>query len=188
MEKSKYCETCKEMNCTKTEGVADMGEMKPSCYKTETRPSKDEYYIGIAEAALERSTCLRRKYGAVLVKNDKIVGTGYNGSPRGEENCCDIGYCEREAQNVPKGERYELCISVHAEDNAITHAGYDNANGGTLYIVGKNVADGSYANPCPCTMCRRKIVNTGVKRVVGLFFNPDTGAKEIKDITVKLKE
>lgn len=188
MEKSKYCETCKEMNCTKIEGVADMGEMKPSCYKTETRPSKDEYYIGIAEAVLERSTCLRRKYGSVLVKNDEIVSTGYNGSPRGEKNCCDLGYCEREEQNIPKGERYELCVAIHAEDNAITSAGRHKACGATLYIVGKNTADGTYANPAPCMMCRRKIVNAGVKRVVGLFFNNETGAKEIKNITVKLKE
>lgn len=153
-----------------------------------SRMSKDEYYIGIAEAVLERSTCLRRKYGAVLVKNDEIVSTGYNGSPRGERNCCDIGYCEREAQNVPKGERYELCVSIHAEDNSITSAGRDKAFGATLYIVGKEVATGEYANPSPCMMCRRKIVNAGVKRVVGLFYDKETGTKEIKDIEVKLRE
>lgn len=147
----------------------------------ETRPSKDEYYIGIAEAVLKRSTCIRRKYGAVLVKNDEIVATGYNGAPRSENNCCDIGYCEREKQNVPKGERYELCVSVHAEDNAITSAGRDKAYGATLYIVGKEVATGGLANPCPCTMCRRKIVNAGVSRVVGLF---NGGC--IKDINVSL--
>lgn len=131
------------------------------------RISKDEYYLGIAEAVLERATCLRRKYGAVLVKNDEIVSTGYNGAPRGEDNCCDLGYCERERQNVPKGERYELCVSVHAEDNAITSAGRVKANGATLYIVGKEVSTGNYAEPSPCTMCRRKIVNAGVSRVVG---------------------
>ena len=150
------------------------------------RISKDEYYIGIAEAVLERSTCLRRRYGAVLVKNDEIVSTGYNGSPRGEANCCDIGYCEREANNIPKGERYEMCVAIHAEDNAITSAGRDKANGATLYIVGKNVADGSYANPSPCMMCRRKIVNAGVGRVVGLFYDAETQSKEIKDINVNL--
>ena len=150
------------------------------------RISKDEYYIKIAEAVLERSTCLRRKYGAVLVKDDEIVSTGYNGSPRGEKNCCDIGYCEREAQGVPKGERYELCVAIHAEDNAITSAGRSKANGATLYIVGKNTADGSYANPSPCMMCRRKIVNAGIARVVGLFEDEDI--TEIRDIDVKLKE
>ena len=150
-----------------------------------TRISKDEYYLGIAEAVLKRSTCLRRNYGAVLVKNDEIVATGYNGSPRGEENCCDVGYCEREAQGVAKGERYELCVGIHAEDNAITSAGRDKANGATLYIVGREHATGDYANPCPCLMCRRKIVNAGVKRVVGLFKNED-GTTEIKDINVSM--
>ena len=143
----------------------------------QTRPSKDEYYLGIAEAVLKRSTCLRRNYGAVLVKDDVIVGTGYNGSPRGEANCCDLNYCDREAQNIPKGERYELCVAIHAEDNAIMNAGRDKANGATLYIVGLehqaggkagSDSDKKYANPCPCMMCRRKIVNAGVKRVVGL--------------------
>ena len=133
-----------------------------------SRPTKDEYYLKIAEAVLERSTCLRRKYGAVLVKNDEIVSTGYNGSPRGELNCCDLGYCERESKGVPKGERYELCVAIHAEDNAISSAGRHKALGSTLYIVGKNTADGSYANPNPCLMCRRKIVHAGVTRVVGL--------------------
>ena len=155
-------------------------------YKTnsnKTRPSKDEYYIGIAEAVLERSTCLRRKYGAVLVKDDEIVSTGYNGSQRNEANCCDVGYCEREAQGVPKGERYELCVAIHSEDNAISSAGRAKALGATLYIVGKNVSDGSYANPSPCMMCRRKIVNAGIKRVVGLFEDGDTTV--IKDIDFK---
>jgi dCMP deaminase len=132
------------------------------------RISKDEYYLGIAEAVLERSTCLRRRYGAVLVKNDEIVSTGYNGSPRGEVNCCDVGYCERESRGVAKGERYELCCAIHAEDNAITSAGRDRANGGTLYIVGKECNSSGYANPQPCMMCRRKIVNAGIKRVIGL--------------------
>ena len=140
------------------------------------RPSKDEYYLGIAEAVLKRSTCLRRKYGAVIVKNDEIVSTGYNGAVRGEANCCDIGYCEREKNNVPKGERYELCKALHAEDNAITSAGRENTLGATLYIVGLEMKDGSYANPAPCLMCRRKIVNAGIKRVVGLLNG------EVKDI------
>lgn len=148
------------------------------------RITKDEYYIGIAEAVLKRSTCLRRNYGAVLVKNDEIVATGYNGAPRGEQNCIDVGYCEREAQGVAKGERYELCVAIHAEDNAITSAGRDKANGWTLYIVGKEHGSKMYANPCPCMMCRRKIVNAGIARVVGLF-NTENGT-EIRDIDVSL--
>jgi dCMP deaminase len=145
------------------------------------RISKDEYYLRIAEAVSARSTCLRRRYGAVLVKNDEIVSTGYNGSPRGETNCCDIGYCERESKGVAKGERYELCCAIHAEDNAITSAGRDRANGGTLYIVGIEGNGSGYANPQPCLMCRRKIVNAGIKRIVGL-----TQEKEIKELDVSL--
>lgn len=147
-----------------------------------SRPNKDEYYLKIAEAVLERSTCLRRKYGAVLVKDDEIVATGYNGAPRGERNCCDLEYCEREMQGVPKGERYELCVAIHAEDNAITSAGRAKANGATLYIVGKEVATGKYANPSPCMMCRRKIVNAGIKRVVGLF--TDEVGEFVRDINI----
>ena len=147
-----------------------------------SRPNKDQYYLKIAEAVLERSTCLRRKYGSVLVKNDEIVSTGYNGAPRGERNCCDLGYCERESKGVPKGERYELCCAIHSEDNAITSAGREKANGATLYIVGKEVATGKYANPSPCMMCRRKIVNAGIKRVVGLF--TDEMGEFVRDINV----
>lgn len=144
-----------------------------------TRPSKDKYYIGIADAVLRRSTCLRRNYGAVLVKNDEIVSTGYNGAPRKEPNCCDVGYCDREHHNIPKGERYELCVAIHAEDNAITSAGRDKAYGSTLYIVGREHDTEELASPCPCMMCRRKIVNAGISRVVGLFSDGT-----IKDIQV----
>ena len=170
MEKSQWCDVCMRTTCEKEGEVQEMGDMKPDCYvgTNHPRPSKDEYYLGIADAVLRRSTCLRRKYGAVLVKGDEIVSTGYNGSPRGEDNCCDCGYCEREAQNIPKGERYELCKAIHAEDNAISSAGRHRACGATLYIVGRNVMDGSLASPAPCMMCRRKIVNEGITRVVGL--------------------
>ena len=132
------------------------------------RISKDEYYLAIAEVVLRRSTCLRRNYGVVIVKNDEIVATGYNGAARGEPNCSDTNMCEREMHGVPKGERYELCVAIHAEDNAITSAGRSKCQGATLYIVGKNAADQSYADPCPCKMCRRKIINAGITRVVGL--------------------
>ena len=134
--------------------------------KKSARISKDEYYLGIAEAVLQRSTCLRRKYGVVIVHNDIIVATGYNGAPRGMQNCCDIGECERERHNVPKGERYELCVAIHAEDNAITAAGRDKCLGSTLYICGKEI-NGSYAKPDPCLMCNRKIINSGIAKVIG---------------------
>lgn len=132
------------------------------------RIEKDMYYLKIAEQVLERSTCLRRKYGAVIVKNDEIVSTGYNGSPRGEANCCDTGMCAREQLGVEKGQRYELCVAIHAEDNAITSAGRSKANGATLYLVGKDAKTNELTAPLPCMMCRRKIVNAGIKRVIGL--------------------
>lgn len=140
------------------------------------RMSKDEYYLKIAEAVLERSTCLRRKYGAVIVNHDEIVSTGYNGAPRGEQNCIDCGYCEREKLNIPKGERYELCVAVHAEQNAIISASRKETQGATIYIVGKETETGKYANPAPCLICRRMIKNAGITRCVGII---DGKAQEI---------
>ena len=140
------------------------------------RPSKDEYYCRIADVVNQRSTCLRRRYGAVLVKDDVIVSTGYNGSCRGEPNCIDVGYCERESKGVAKGERYELCVAIHAEDNAISAVDRSKSQGATLYIAGRNSSDNSLANPAPCLMCRRKIKNAGITRVVGLT---DGGPVEI---------
>lgn len=131
------------------------------------RISKDEYYLSIADDVLKRSTCLRRNYGVVIVKNDEIIATGYNGAARGEPNCCDTWTCARQALGVPSGERYELCVSIHAEDNAITSAGRSRCQGATLYIVGRE-ADGTYASPQPCMMCRRKIINAGITKVIGM--------------------
>lgn len=131
------------------------------------RMDKDRYYLSLAEVALERSTCLRRRYGAVIVNHDEIVSSGYNGAPRGDANCCDTGLCEREAKQVPKGERYELCVAVHAEQNAIISASRKEMLGGTLYIVGKET-DGSFANPTPCLICARMLKNAGVARCVGM--------------------
>ena len=102
------------------------------------RIDKENYYLNIAETVLERSTCLRRCYGAIIVKNDEIVSTGYNGAPRGRKNCMDLGYCTREAMNVPSGERYELCRSVHAEMNAIISAARRDTLGAPLYLASDN--------------------------------------------------
>lgn len=132
---------------------------------TYTRPSRTEYYLTIAEAVSRRSTCLRRRYGAIIVKDDVIISTGYNGACRGYTNCCDIGICERERLKVPSGERYELCKSVHAEANAIIAADRDKMKGSTIYIAGTNV-DGSKANGKPCMMCERMIINAGISEVV----------------------
>lgn len=127
------------------------------------RIGKDEYYLGIAGAVSRRSTCLRRQYGAVIVKDDRIIATGYNGSARGEENCCDVGECWREAHGIPHGQMYEKCVSIHAEDNAITAAGRE-AIGATLYLAG--IEDGEVIDAAPCLMCKRKIKNSGIARVV----------------------
>lgn len=131
------------------------------------RIQKDEYYLNIAREVAARSTCLRRRYGAVIVNNDEIIATGYNGAPRCEPNCIDRGFCKREELNVPKGERYELCVAVHAEQNAIISAARRDMIGGTIYIVGLE-SDGSYANPPPCVICRRLIANSGIIRCVGM--------------------
>ena len=131
------------------------------------RMSKDKYYLNIADAVLDRSTCLRRKYGAIIVKNDEIISTGYVGAPRGRQNCCDLGYCTREKLNVPRGERYELCRSVHAEMNAIIHAARSEMLGATLYLVGRDMSTGEIMRDAnSCTMCKRMIINAGISQVV----------------------
>ncbi len=131
------------------------------------RIDKNNYYLDIAETTLERSTCIRRKWGAVIVKNDEIISTGYNGAPRGRKNCNELGYCMREKLNIPRGERYELCRSVHAEQNAIISAPRKDMIDATLYIVGINVNDGSYVSKSmPCAMCKRVIINSGIKNIV----------------------
>ncbi len=130
------------------------------------RPDWDEYFLNIAQEVGKRSTCLRRRYGAIIVKDKIIVSTGYNGAPRGEANCIDTGICERERLNIPKGERYELCVAVHAEQNAIINGDPLKTQGATMYIVGINVADGSYASGEPCLLCRRMIKNAQIEKVI----------------------
>ena len=131
------------------------------------RISKENYYLDIAETVLERATCLRRVYGAIIVKQDEIISTGYNGAPRGRKNCVDMGYCTREAMRVPRGERYELCRSVHAEANAIISASRRDMVGGTLYLVGRNAQTGELlTDATSCAMCRRLVINAGLKEVV----------------------
>ncbi len=130
------------------------------------RIDKENYYLDIAEAALERSTCIRRNFGAIIVKNDEIISTGYNGAPRGRKNCTDLGYCMREKLKIPRGERYELCRSVHGEENAIISASRRDMIGADLYLVGKNYNDGSYVKDArPCSMCKKTIINSGINKV-----------------------
>ena len=131
------------------------------------RIDKENYYLDIAQAALERSTCLRRCYGAIIVQHDEIISTGYNGAPRGRKNCADLGYCTREAMKIPSGERYELCRSVHAEANAIISAARRDIVGGTLYLVGRDARTGELlSDATSCSMCRRLVINSGLSRVV----------------------
>ena len=131
------------------------------------RISKENYYLDIAQTVLERATCLRRVYGAIIVKNDEIISTGYNGAPRGRKNCVDMGFCTREAMQIPRGERYELCRSVHAEANAIISAARRDMVGGTLYLVGRDDRTGDLlGDATSCSMCRRQVINSGLERVV----------------------
>lgn len=131
------------------------------------RRDKTNYYLDIAEVVAERGTCLRRNYGAIIVNNDEIISTGYTGSPRGEKNCCDLGECFRKINNVPHGSNYELCKSVHAEQNAIISADRNNMIGATLYLVGIESDTGDYVKETePCTICKRLIKNSGINNVV----------------------
>lgn len=132
-----------------------------------SRTDKENYYLDMAQATLSRATCLRRKYGVVIVKHDEIISTGYNGAPRGRKNCSDLNFCTRAEQMIPSGERYELCRSVHAEANAIISASRNELLGSTLYMVcvdpnTNQLISGSSS----CLMCRRLVINAGISRVV----------------------
>lgn len=131
------------------------------------RVTKDNYYLDIAETVSERSTCLRRRFGAIIVKNDVIISTGYNGAPRGRKNCTDTGSCIRDKLGIPRGERYELCRSVHAEANAIIAAPREQMLGATLYIVCISPETGKlYPGTSSCMMCKRLVINAGIAKVV----------------------
>lgn len=131
------------------------------------RKDKINYYLDIAASVSERSTCLRRHYGCVIVKNDEIISTGYNGAPRGRKNCDDLGFCYREQMDIPRGERYELCRSVHAEQNAIISASRNELIDADLYMVGINAKTGEIEpKATSCMMCKRVVINSGIKRVI----------------------
>lgn len=134
------------------------------------RPDKDTYYLDIALAVSKRSTCNRRHYGCVIVKDDVIIATGYNGSPRGEVNCCDYGYCTR--AEMPRYQGYEKCPAVHAEQNALLSVDRVHSQGATLYLACETVREGTFGsweedtNPVPCSLCWRMIKNAGITKVV----------------------
>ena len=131
------------------------------------RPDKINYYLDIAQTVAQRSTCLRRAFGAIIVKNDIIISTGYNGAPRGRKNCVDMNFCMRDHLGIPRGERYEMCRSVHAEANAIIAASRERMIGATLYMACVSPVDGSlFAGTNNCMMCKRQIINAGIDTVV----------------------
>lgn len=130
------------------------------------RKSKINYYLDIAQTVTTRSTCLRKQYGAIIVRNDVIVSTGYNGAPRGRQNCCDIGNCLRDQLKVPRGERYELCRAVHAEANAIIAAPRESMLGADLFLCCVDPATGNLVSgTTSCQMCKRLVINAGIQRV-----------------------
>ena len=131
------------------------------------RIDKENYYLDIAQTVSERSTCLRRCYGAIIVKSDEVIATGYNGAPRGRLNCADLGRCTRQELNIPSGQRYELCRSVHAEANCIISASRREMLGATLYMACRDPATGALIpGSTSCSMCRRQIINAGIEKVV----------------------
>ncbi len=141
------------------------------------RPDWDEYFLQLADLVATRSTCLRRQVGAVLVKNERIISTGYNGAPRGLEHCLDIG-CLREEQGIPSGHRYELCRGVHAEQNALINAAYYGISTSEAVI---------YCTNQPCIICARMIINAGIIRIVHRGnFDDDLAIKFLKEAGIEL--
>lgn len=154
------CKSCRyKHGCKISFGEYDMCDH----YYPSSRPSHDEYYLDIAKSVSRRSTCLRRQYGAVIVNNDEIIATGYNGAPRGEQNCCDIGECNRCGHEHNDG-NYGNCRSVHAEMNCIISASRAEMIGSTLYLAGFENGQVIAAEPCP--ICKRLIINAGIKEVI----------------------
>ncbi len=147
--------------------MAEENIAEESQFTRTERRSKTNYYLDIAETVANRSTCLRKKYGAIIVKNDAILSTGYNGAPRGRENCCDLGFCMRDKLGIPRGERYEMCRSVHAEANAIITASRSQMIDSTLYITGIDSKTGELVPDVgSCMMCKKMIINAGIETVV----------------------
>jgi len=153
------------------------------------RPSKDEYYLNIAKETAQRSTCMSVKGGAIIVRDDQIIATGYIGAPRGTKDCFERGNCLRREMNIPSGQRYEICRSVHAEQNAIVNAARAGVSllGGTLYLyfVKRSEGEDKFAKSYPCFMCKKLIINSGIVRFVGndengkvVSYNASEWAKE----------
>ena len=129
------------------------------------RVSKIDTYLNCAEVFAYRSTCLKRKYGAVIVKDDVVVSTGYNGSPRGFDNCCDLGVCPRMDRNMHQGEGYGMCRAIHAEENALLNCSRQQTMDADLYLVSVNPKDNSIHEAKPCPLCARSIIQAGIRNV-----------------------
>ena len=152
----------------------------------DTRTSKENYYLDIADAVSERSTCMRRRSGAIIVRSDEIISTGYNGAPRGRKNCSDLGFCAREALKIPSGERYELCRSVHAEANAIISASRRDMLGGIMYLVGRDAKTGELLHDTTsCSMCRRMIINAGITKIIARVGQADFTVTDVGEWIAK---
>lgn len=137
--------------------------VKPEAGK---RISKTDTYLNCAETFAYRSTCIKRKYGAVIVKDDAVISTGYNGSPRGYENCCDMGNCPRMELGMHQGEGYGICRAVHAEMNALLNCSRQQTMGADLYLTGVNPGDNTIHRAKPCPVCARNIIQAGIRNVI----------------------
>lgn len=132
------------------------------------RISKDQYYLGIAKEVAKRSTCFRRSIGAIIIRDDQIISTGYVGAPRKTKSSFEHGSCLRDKLQIPHGHRYELCRSVHAEQNAIINAARAGVSllGGDMYIFGSSQGEDKPINAIPCFICKKMIINTGLNRII----------------------
>ena len=132
------------------------------------RPPKDDYYLGIAKSVCSRAACSRRRFGAIVVRDDVIVSTGYNGAARKVKDCLEWGECLKDKVGAPSGRGYDYCIAVHAEENAIINAARNGTSvlGGVMYLYGEDYGDGSIWEAKPCERCRRAIINAGIREVV----------------------
>ena len=169
------CDDCYN-NYNKLKEVVDMN------INDSLRPTKIEYYLNIAKEVSTRSTCLRRKYGSILVKDDVIIATGYNGSPRGTMNCNDLGYCRREQLGVKRGEQLQLCRAVHSEQNCIINASREQMIGSTLYLYGTEVSTNEIIKDLDsCQLCKKLIINSGIEKVIFARPNKQYEIQLVKD-------
>lgn len=151
------------------------------------RPSKDEYYLDLARSVCRRSTCTKVEMGAVIIHDDQVVATGYCGSPRGTKSSLEHGFCLRKQLGIPSGQRYEMCRSVHAEQNAIINAARSGTSllGGDMYIYGRIREDheenGKALDAFPCFICKKMLINCGLKRVICSLANGKFKVFEVDD-------